>query len=147
MAEILTTDSFSSVVHNNEVCNEIVKWGNANGYPVQKAKLYNSLNAYVGFSPEFMIKAVRRPPIPGGWDVTVESYEPETRIIPLNVNKDTGEANRFIMKMTEEYQKEGLKMELAEEVYESYGTWLRDLKVIGHPLLINNFEDFIENMR
>ena len=49
--------------------------------------------------------------------------------------------------MMEEYVKEGLKMELAENIYESYGTHLRDLKVVGHPILINNFEDFIENMR
>ena len=40
-----------------------------------------------------------------------------------------------------------VKMELAENIYESYGTHLRDLKVVGHPILINNFEDFIENMR
>lgn len=33
-------------------------------------------------------------------------------------------------------------MELAENIYESYGTHLRDLKVVGHPILINNFEDF-----
>ncbi len=79
--------------------------------------------------------------------MTVESYEPEERIIPLNVKPETGEINRFIVKMMEEYVKEGLKMELAENIYESYGTHLRDLKVVGHPILINNFEDFIENMR
>ena len=85
MAEVLAKTTFSSVIHNNEVCDEIVKWGNANGYPVTKAKLQNKLDAYVGFSPEYMILAKRLPPIPGGWDVTVESYEPEERIIPLNV--------------------------------------------------------------
>ena len=86
-------------------------------------------------------------PVPGGWDVTVETYDAETRIIPLNVNKETGEANRFILKMIEEYKKEGLTMEMEEKWYESYGTYLRDLKVTGHPILINAFEDFIENMR
>ena len=54
-----------------------------------------------------MILAKRLPPIPGGWDVTVESYEPEERIIPLNVKPETGEINRFIVKMMEEYVKEG----------------------------------------
>ncbi|MDR3990814.1 MAG: hypothetical protein Q3X26_04505, partial [Phascolarctobacterium sp.] len=131
MAEVLAKTTFSSVIHNNEVCDEIVKWGNANGYPVTKAKLQNKLDAYVGFSPEYMILAKRLPPIPGGWDVTVESYEPEERIIPLNVKPETGEINRFIVKMMEEYVKEGLKMELAENIYESYGTHLRDLKVVG----------------
>lgn len=54
MAEVLAKTTFSSVIHNNEVCDEIVKWGNANGYPVTKAKLQNKLDAYVGFSPEYM---------------------------------------------------------------------------------------------
>ena len=148
MSEVLATAEFSSVIHNNEVCEEIVKWGNKNGYPLTKAKLYNSLGgAYVGFAPGYLIKANRRPPVPGGWDVTVETYDAETRIIPLNVNKETGEANRFILKMIEEYKKEGLTMEMEEKWYESYGTYLRDLKVTGHPILINAFEDFIENMR
>lgn len=147
MADILANTKFSSVIHNNEVSEEIVKWGNANGFPVIKAKLQNKLDAYVGFSPEYMIIAKRLPPIPGGWDVVVEKYEPEERVIPLNVKADTGEINRFIVKMIDEYVKEGLKMDLSDKVYESYGTHLRDLKVTGHPILINNFEDFIENMR
>ena len=137
MSEILAEATFPSVIHNNEVCEEIVKWGNKNGFPLQKAKLYNKMDGYVGFSP----------PVPGGWKVVVEKYEAESRIIPLNVKPGTNEVNRFILKMMDEYVKEGLKMELSDEVYESYGTYLRDLKVTGHTVLINTFEDFIENMR
>ncbi len=148
MSEILTETTFSSVIHNNEVCDEIVKWGNANGYPLQKAKLYNKMDAYVGFSPDnYFIKATRLPPIPGGWKVVVEKYEAEERIIPLNVNPTTGEVNKFILKMMDEYVKDGLKMILDDNWYESYGTHLRDLHVIGHHVVINTFEDFIENMR
>jgi hypothetical protein len=147
MSNILTSVVFPSVVHNNEICDELVIWSQANNYPINKAKLYHQLDAYVGFAPEYLIKAVRKPPIPGGWDVTVESYDPEERIIPLNVDPATGEVNRFIIKMIEEYRKEGLSIELLNEVYESYGTHLRDLKVSGHPQLLNSFEDFVENMR
>lgn len=50
MSEILAEATFPSVIHNNEVCEEIVKWGNKNGFPVQKAKLYNKMDGYVGFS-------------------------------------------------------------------------------------------------
>ena len=61
MSEVLATAEFSSVIHNNEVCEEIVKWGNKNGYPLTKAKLYNSLGgAYVGFAPGYLIKATRQ---------------------------------------------------------------------------------------
>lgn len=143
----LAETTFPSVIHNNEVCEEIVKWGNKNGYPLQKAKLYNKMDGYVGFSPDgYYIIATRLPPIPGGWQVLVEPYEAEERIIPLNVNA-AGEINRFIIKMMDEYKKEGLRMELADTPYNSYGTTLLDLKVVGHPVIINAFEDFIENMR
>ena len=148
MSEILAEATFPSVIHNNEVCEEIVKWGNKNGFPLTKAKLYNQMEGYVGFSPDnYFIKATRLPPVPGGWKVVVEKYKAETRIIPLNVNPTTHEVNRFVLKMVDEYVKEGLKMEMAEKPYESYGTLLLDLKVTGHPVLINTFEDFIENMR
>lgn len=148
MAEILAEATFPSIIHNNEVSEEIVKWGNNNGFPLLKAKLYNKMDGYVGFSPDnYFIKATRLPPIPGGWKVVVEKYEAEERIIPLNVKEGTIEVNRFILKMIEEYEKEGLKMEMADTAYESYGIYLRDLKVTGHPVLINAFEDFIENMR
>ena len=148
MSEILAEATFPSVIHNNEVCEEIVNRGNKNGFPLQKAKLYNKMDGYVGFSPDnYFVKATRLPPVPGGWKVVVEKYEAEKRIIPLNVKPGTNEVNRFILKMIEEYEKEGLKMEMAENSYESYGIYLRDLKVTGHPVLINTFEDFIENMR
>jgi hypothetical protein len=139
MSEILAEATFPSVIHNNEVSEEIVKWGNKNGFPLKKAKLYNKMDAYVGFSPDnYFIKATRLPPVPGGWKVVVEKYEAEERYIPLN---------RFILKMIDEYEKEGLKLVMKDETYESYGSFLRDLVVTGHPVLINTFEDFIENMR
>ena len=46
MSEILAEATFPSVIHNNEVCEEIVKWGNQNGFPVQKAKLYDKVFNY-----------------------------------------------------------------------------------------------------
>ncbi len=144
---VLKETTFPSIIHNEDVNEEIVKWGNANGYPLEKAKLYNKMGGYVGFSPTYYVIAKRLPPVPGGWDVKVNDFEQEERIIPLNVNKDTGEINRFIVKMIDQYKLEGLDMELADTWYESYGTVLRDLKVKGHPVLITNFEDFIENMR
>ncbi len=143
---VLKTDSLPSMIHNNEVSEAIVKWGNENGYPLQKAKMFKPFGTYAGFSPTYFIKVERKPPIPGGWDLTVEDFEPETRIIPLNVDAQ-GEVNRFVLKMLKEYEKEGLEMKLAEKPYNSYGLDLLDLTVKGHPKLIDYFEDFIEGMR
>lgn len=145
--KVVAATTFSSVIHNNEISDELVKWGNANGYPLNKAKLHNKMDGYVGFNANYFIIAKRLPPVPGGWKVTVEEFEASERIIPLNVDKKTGETNKFIIKMMDEYAKEGLLLEMNDKIYESYGTFLRDLKVVGHPVLINAFEDFIENMR
>jgi hypothetical protein len=117
---VLKKGELSSIIHNKEVSDEIVKWGSANGYPVEKAKLFKPFGTYCGFSPSYFIRADRRPPVPGGWDITVEDFEPETRIIPLNVDKE-GNVNRFVLKMVEEFRKEGLEMKLADKWYDSYG--------------------------
>ena len=39
-----------SVIHNNECSEAIVKWGNENGYPLIKAKMFDAMGTYVGFS-------------------------------------------------------------------------------------------------
>mgnify|MGYP003328273683 CR=1 FL=1 len=42
MAEILKETTFKSVVHDNEICGELVKWGNENGPIFFKPTLYGS---------------------------------------------------------------------------------------------------------
>lgn len=152
--KILVKTTFPSVIHNDEISNEIVKWGKANGYPVHKAKLVSSLEAYVAFAPAYFIAAKRQPPIPGGWDVTVESFVPETRDIPVNVKKMTApdgsvtyEINKFILKMIDEYIKEGLQVQIGEDVDNSYGFLVRTVHCTGNSVLLDNFENFVEDMR
>ena len=55
--------------------------------------------------------------------------------------------NKFIVKMMEEYRKEGLSIEVGDAFSEVYGSSVRDLLCTGHPILVDGFEDFIENMR
>ena len=55
--------------------------------------------------------------------------------------------NKFIIKMMEEYRKEGLSIEVGEAFSEVYGSSVRDLRCTGHPILVDGFEEFIENMR
>jgi len=152
--KIIARTDFPSLIHNAEVCGEIVKWGNANKYPLQKAKLITKLDAYVGFAPEYMIVAKRKPPVPGGWTVTVEKYEAETRIIPVNVKKAKSAdgssnyvINKFVLKMMEEYRKEGLNIEVGNTPSEIYGSMTREITATGHPILVEAFEEFIDNMR
>ncbi len=152
--EIVAQTDFASLIHNAEICGEIVKWGNANNYPVQKAKLITKLDAYVGFAPKYMIVARRKPPVPGGWTVTVERYEPETRVIPVNVRAVKGQdgstsyaINKFVIKMMEEYRKEGLTITVSENPSEIYGSMTREITATGHHILVESFEEFIDNMR
>lgn len=143
---ILKEDILSSTIHNDTICDALVEWGNANGFPVSKAKMFKGLGTYAAFSSTFVIKALRKPPIPGGWDVVVEDFEAEERHIPLNVDEN-GEIHRFVRKMVGEYEKEGLDIKIADDTFTSYGLTLRDMVAKGHPILLNEFEDIIEQMR
>lgn len=145
MATLVET-TFPSIYNNTDISDAIVAWGNKNGYPLQKARKMDKMGGYVGFSKDYYILAKRLPPIPGGWGVTVESFEPTEKILALNVDKD-GNVNRFILKMMDQYRLEGLQLDLADKVYQNYGYDFRDVTCTGHPLLIDAFEDFIENMR
>lgn len=152
--KILFTTSLSSVIQNNEICDELVKLSIREGYPIKKAKLQKSLGKFVGFSKEHMITATKRPPIPGGWIIEIYSFTPgyhemlaPVRSIIDETGKESGQINKFVLQMLEEYRKEGLEIEVAEEYEKVYGSLAKKIKAWGHPLLLDNLDEFVENMR
>jgi hypothetical protein len=152
-SRILFETALPSVIHNNEIAAEMVKIGKERDYPIQKAKLYKQLGRYAGFAKAYMISAEKLPPIPGGWRLLIESFEPETREIMVNVDVRTesgvkkGEINSLVLKMFEEYRKEGLELTVEDEVKDFFGNAVRVIKASGHPILLEMLEEFIENMR
>ena len=150
---VIFSTTLPSFIHNEEISNELIKLSKEQNHPVQKAKLYKKLEEYAGFAENYMITAKKLPPIPGGWDVKIAKFEPEQKQIMLNVDlkeedgKKIGEINKLVIKMLEEYKKEGLSIEIDEQPQEFYGNWVRALKASGHPIVLDQLEDFIENMR
>ena len=152
--KILFTTSLPSVVQNSEICDELVKLSVKEGYPIKKAKLQKSLGKFVGFSKEYMITATKQPPIPGGWIVEISNFNPgyHEMLAPvkstLDANgKECGEINKFVLQMLDEYRKEGLEIEVSNEYEQVYGSLAKKIKAWGHPLLLDNLDEFIENMR
>lgn len=151
--KILFTTILPSYIHNDEIVKELVKLSKEQNYPVEKAKLYKKLEKYAGFGTDYMVTAKKKPPIPGGWDIEITSFVPEQKQVMLNVDlqeengKKVGVVNKLVLKMLEEYQKEGLVIEIEEEPKEFYGNWVRVLKASGHPIVLEQLEDFVENMR
>ena len=100
-----------------------------------------------------MITAEKLPPIPGGWRVRVESFAPDEREIMVNVavreegGVPKGEINSLVLKMLDEYRKEGLELTVDDEVKDFFGNAVRVIKAVGHPILLEMLEEFIENMR
>ena len=142
------------VVHKEEICEELVKIATKEKYPIQKAKWNNSLEKFVGFSPEYMITADKLPPIPGGWQVEIRSFEKGYHEMLVTVKseidengKEVGTINKFVIQMLEEFRKEGLEVVLADEYDKVYGSLAKKVKAWGHPLLIDKRDEFIENMR
>ena len=151
--KVVLKATLPSIIHNREITGELLKFGKEKNYPIQKAKLYTQLGKYAGFSKDYMVTAEKLPPIPGGWGLEIVSFTPEEKQIMLNVQvkeengKMTGEINRLVLKMLDEYRKEGLEIEVDEEPQKFYGNWVRLLKAWGHPIILEQLEDFIENMR
>ena len=151
--EILAQADFSSVVHNDEINQELIRWGKANGYPIDRAKFSKALDGYAGFAPAYVILAKKQPPIPGGWHVTVESFTPETREVFIEAEgykdaqgKTAYRINRVMAAMLEEYGQEGLRLEIGQKVVADYGYMTFVAKATGHPLLLDNLEEFLNNL-
>lgn len=151
--KIIWTTQLPSHIHNEEIAAELVKIAAKEGYPVQKAKFYKKLEKYAGFAKDYMIVATKLPPVPGGWTVEIENFEAEERQIMLNVKlkeengKKVGEINSLVLKMIDEYKKEGLEITIEEEPKEFFGNPIKMMTAKGHPIVNEELEDFVENMR
>ncbi len=150
----LYTVQLPSIIHNNEICEELVKISAREGYAIKKAKWNNTLEKYVGFSREHMITAEKLPPIPGGWHVEVSGFEEcyHEFLVPIksvldSAGNEKGEINKFVLQMLEEFKKEGLTIEVSNEYEKVYGSLAKKIRAWGHFLLIDKLDEFIENMR
>ncbi len=154
MPEELFSTTLPSVIHNNEIGDELVRIGREQSYPITKAKLYSKLDKYAGFGPNYMITAERLPPIPGGWKADITSFEPQVRQIMVNVKETKNgsgdveyKVNDLVLRMIEEYRKDGLVVDTGGGCQEFYGNKVRVMTVSGHPILVDDFEGFVEDMR
>lgn len=151
--KVLFETTLPSMIHNNEIAKELFKVGQEQNYPIAKAKYYTKLEKYAGFGLDYMVVADRLPPIPGGWQIQIINFEPETRQVMVNVKlkeengKTVGEINSLVLRMIDEFRQEGLKIEIDEEYKEFYGNPMKVMNVTGHKILQEDFEDFIEGMR
>lgn len=150
----LCTLHLPSIIHNNEICSELVKISIREGYPIKKAKWNNTLEKYVGFSREYMITATKQPPIPGGWQVEIFPFEESYHemLVPVKSMLDAdgnekGDINKFVLQMLGEFKIEGLEIEISSEYEKVYGSLAKKIRAWGHPLLIDKLDEFIENMR
>ena len=152
--KILYSTTLSSVIHKEEICQELVKLSVKENYPIQKAKWNNTLEKFVGFSREYMITAAKLPPIPGGWQIEISGFTEgyHEMLVPVKSQLDTtgqecGEINKFVLQMLEEFRKEGLEIIVSDEYEQVYGSLAKKIKAWGHPLLLDKLDEFIENMR
>lgn len=152
--KILCSTTLPSVIHKEEICQELVKLAAKENYPIQKAKWNNSLEKFAGFSREYMITAEKLPPIPGGWQIEIKSFTEgyHEMLVPVKsqldeTGKEIGEINKFVLQMLDEFKKEGLEVIVSDEYEQVYGSLAKKIKAWGHPLLLDKLDEFIENMR
>lgn len=152
--KVLYETTLPSIIHNDEICAELVKISVREKFPIQKAKFSSKLEKYVGFGANYQISADKLPAIPGGWKVSIIEFEPAEKHLLVNVTskknnqgKEVFEVNRYVLQMFDEFRKEGLTIELTEDYEKVYGAFARKIYAKGHPVLLDNLEEFVENMR
>lgn len=152
--KVLYETTLPSIIHNDEICAELVKISLRENFPVQKAKFSSKLEKYVGFGANYKIYADKLPAIPGGWKVSIVEFEPAEKHLLVNVTskknaqgEEAFEINRYVLQMFEEFRKEGLTIELTKDYEKVYGAFAQRILAEGHPILLDNLEEFVENMR
>lgn len=149
--EVLFTDTLPSTVYQEEIAKYLQNYACEKNFPVKSVKFKKKMDGYVGFSLDYYIIAKRLPPIPGGWEVQVHKFIPQQRKVVVAVKLDKDEKPvptfKYLLKMIDEYTKEGLKIYATDEIVNLYGAKGQFYVAEGHPLLLDEFEQVVEEMR
>lgn len=143
--EVILTERIDSTTHKSELPAYLRNFAEEKGYPVGRVRWSEGQERFFGYGQGYLVAAAQLPPIPGGWDLTIEKtpieerkiWVPDTMLYPAKT--DSG-----LPRLLDSYLKEGLLFE-ETEAGESYhdvagGVYL----VKGHPRLIDMFEQVLD---
>ena len=75
------SDQVSSIVSRMELPAYLKKYGEENGCPVGRVRWSENQERFFGYGQGYVVAGKQLPPIPGGWELTIEETKIEKRKI------------------------------------------------------------------
>jgi hypothetical protein len=142
---VMKSIQVSSVVSRTELPSYLKKYAEDNEYPVGRVRWSENQDRFFGYGQGYVVAGKQLPPIPGGWELTIEKTEIEKRKIWVPdtmlraVQTKTG-----LPRLLDSYVQEGLLFTKTEEV-EAFHEAAGEVYIAsGHPRLLDTFEQVLD---
>ena len=142
---VMKSIQVSSVVSRTELPSYLKKYAEDNEYPVGRVRWSENQDRFFGYGQGYVVAGKQLPPIPGGWELTIEKTEIEKRKIWVPdtmlraVQTKTG-----LPRLLDSYVQEGLVFRKTEEVEAFYEAAGEVFIASGHPRLLDTFEQVLD---
>ena len=142
---VMKSIQVSSVVSRTELPSYLKKYAEDNVYPVGRVRWSENQERFFGYGQGYVVAGKQLPPIPGGWELTIEKTEIEKRKVWVPdtmlraVQTTTG-----LPRLLDSYVQEGLVFRKTEEVEAFYEAAGEVFIASGHPRLLDTFEQVLD---
>ena len=142
---VMKSIQVSSVVSRTELPSYLKKYAEDNEYPVGRVRWSENQERFFGYGQGYVVAGKQLPPIPGGWELTIEKTEIEKRKVWVPdtmlraVQTTTG-----LPRLLDSYVQEGLVFRKTEEVEAFYEAAGEVFIASGHPRLLDTFEQVLD---
>ena len=145
MGDVILTKRIDSTTHKNELPAVLREFAEKENYLVGRVRWSEGQERFFGYGQGYLVAASQLPPIPGGWDLSIEKSPIEKRKIWVpdtmlrSANTESG-----LPRLLDSYLKEGLLFEEIEGNAMEHDVAGALYLVIGHPRLIEMFEQVLD---
>lgn len=145
-SNILRTKRIDSTNHRADLPGVLRQFSEEEGYPVGRVRWSEGEGRFFGYGQGYLAAAQQLPPLPGGWDLTIENAPSEKRKIwipdtmLIAVKTQSG-----LPRLLDSYLQEGLEFEEVLENDVSYHDVAGKVYLVqGNPRLIDMFEQVLD---
>lgn len=145
MEDMILTKRIDSTTNRNELPTFLKNFATEENYPVGRVRWSEGQERFFGYGQGYLVAAAQLPPIPGGWDLSIEKTPIEEKKIwvPDTLLRSANTASG-LPRLLDSYLQEGLVFEELEANTMEYDVAGNIYLVKGHPRLIEMFEQVLD---
>lgn len=145
-SNVIKEKRINSTNHRADLPGVLKQFAESEGYPVGRIRWSDGESRFFGYGQGYLVAAQQLPPIPGGWDLTIESapkaerkiWIPDTMLIAVKTNSG-------LPRLLDSYLQEGLEFEEIEDEDKTYHDVAGKVYLVkGNPRLIDMFEQVLD---